>query len=362
MKFKIALNKLSGVAGPAGWVQVHDFTPVSQNTFLLKGRLIALISMEVGSHAPFVEKQDLIIGREVLTRLHEEYFKKEGDAFKLLNEAVEKVHESFKVSVLVAVFIDSKILLAGVGKMQCWVQRSQKLARIIPSANEKAAAGILQDGDIFWLGTDSFFNKVTPDLIKSHESLIDLTKNPDSTDALVTLKIEEEKVENIAEISPKQTPYKQNSRDLPRAISPVRIAIASVIDKVLKLIPQKKIFIKEEIGAVETQKRKKTATLAGAILLLLLTVSIFLGSHQQNIQGVKAKYEPILESAQHNLDEARSLSALDSSRASSLILTAKSQIDSLIAQKIKDARIDTLSAQIDEALGTVAGLYRETPN
>ncbi len=341
MKIKTSLHKLTGIPSPEGWVQIHDFTPVSEDLYLKKGRLIAVIS-GMGNH--------LIAGRAVLTRLHEEYFNKSGEPFKLLNEAVEKVHKDFKVNIFATILLDSKILLAGAGSVQCWVMRQAKLAKILPASTNFTATGILEEGDIFWIGTDSVFEKFTPES--------DLLKNPSATDGLITLKVEKENSPNIPAIN---NPA-QEKMYVPPSISPVRVAIASVIDKVLSILPQKTIFVKEEIGVVENQKRKKTATLAGAVLLFLLIISIMFGMRQQSAQNLRSKYQPILDSAQHNLDEAKSLSAIDASRASSLILTAKSQIDGLKAQKINDPKINILSSQIEDALGSVAGLYQQTPS
>ena len=342
MKFKITLNKSIAPSDQTGWVQVHDFIPANVDSYISKGRLILLISL-VSKDDSISVGNELILGREILTRFHSDYFAKVGgDPFTLLQDAVGKIHKDFKVDLLATIILDTKILLSGAGRVQCWVERLGMIARIIPSNEIFAASGILNDKDVFWIGTDSSFNEIPPE-----------------TSPQITLKIEKE---NINFVPPIVNIPESEKIYVPLSISPMRVAIASVIDKVLTILPQKKLYIKEEIGIVDTKKRKKTATLAGAILLFLLIISIVFGMHQQNSQNIKSKYQPILDSAEHNLEEAKNLSSIDTSHASSLILTAKSQIDGLKAQKINDSKINTLSNQIDEALGTVAGLYQENPN
>jgi hypothetical protein len=370
VKIKITEKHLTGNPDPSGWVGCHDFTPVSDETLLEKGRLVIITSMLPQNGSVLASNQNLVVGREILTRFHEEYYNQNGTPFELLSHAVENISKDFSspnesLQILAAIFLDNRILLASIGKVEAWVVRRNEVAKIIGEGIEvKVANGPLEIADSFIFGTSAFFNKITPDVLKTPDIFSSFTA-PESSFGVINIKIENKEV--VVPVVPPQInnnlpPIASPIKPMPKTISPIRIALAKGIDKILMILPDKKGYIKEEIGEPQSNKKRKIATWVGAILLLLLLVSILFGTKQQKNLSLKSKYEPILTSAQHDLDEAKSLSSIDESRARDLILNAKSQIDSLESQKINDGRIGTLKSQIDNALGNIAGVYADTPS
>src|SRR5258708_5797432 len=310
------------------------------------------------------EKEDLIAGRQILTRLHEEYFGREADAFELLLRSIKKISEEFgseneSVQIIAASVLDGKIMFAGEGNAEVWVLRNSQLAKLLPSENASSASGFLGNGDVFWLGTKSYFEKITPELMKSNVPINAVLKNPESTDAVITIKVESNLT--VAPIKPQGAEVVKPVNFTP-SISPMRLKLANFIDKILNILPQKKIFIKEEIGEIENKKRKKMATIVGGILLLLLVISIFFGIRQQKVLSGRSKYEGTLIEAQHNLDEARGLSSINPSRARQLTLEAKSEAEGLVKLGVKDDRLTKLISDITDAMGQIAGLYNVDPS
>jgi hypothetical protein len=371
VKFKITENHLTGNPDPSGWVGCHDFTPVSDETLLEKGRLVIISSMLPKNGSALPANQNLVVSREVLTRFHEEYYNQKGSAFELLSKAVENISKDFSspnesLQILAAIFLENRVLIASRGKLEAWVVRRNEVAKIIGVGDEvKVANGPIEIGDSFLFGTATFFSKVTPDVIKTPSSLPSFSA-PESDFGVINIKIENaEQVEvaqvNLPQINNSKPSISSPMMPMPKKISPVRIALAKGIDKIIAILPDKKGYIKEEIGEPQSNKKRKIATWVGAILLALLVVSIIFGMKQQKNLSLKSRYEPVLTSAQHNLDEAKSLSSIDESRARDLILNAKSQVDGLKSQKIVDPRIDVLSREITEALGSIAGVYDEAP-
>ena len=77
MKFTLASAKLTGNPGPSGWTQIHEFRPEDEEKLKKRGCFFAVISTETA------------FGRELLTRLHEEYFGNlDASAFIALKRAV----------------------------------------------------------------------------------------------------------------------------------------------------------------------------------------------------------------------------------------------------------------------------------
>ncbi len=355
MNLKITHENLTGTPNPHGWVISSDFMPINQKLALEKGHLFTIISIIAQNNTDLAKDQNVIVGREILARLHEEYFNKIGNGFSLLNSAVRKIHETFgspneSVQILAAVIIGNKIILAGVGQVEAWVRRNSLLAKLISSSS--SASGIVQDKDEFFLGTSSFFKFVSPSSVLNKENELD------SISAVIKLKIETEIESEIAQVIQKVIP-KENTFPQPKKISKFRIILASLIDKILVILPTKESYVKEEFRNPEESKKKKVATTIGVILLVLLFLSILFGIKQKKSTDSKAQYQPILASIEHDLNEAESISAINPARARNLILTSKTQIESLSNKKINDKKITDLSDRIKSDLGNIAGIYQD---
>src|SRR3989344_5088828 len=88
MSFQIVSSKVTGKPDRGGWSQVYDFKPAGEVKLKKLGHFFALISthasrdqpggMDSGGHGDI---DNVIVGREILARLHEEYFGKYPDNF-----------------------------------------------------------------------------------------------------------------------------------------------------------------------------------------------------------------------------------------------------------------------------------------
>ena len=86
MAFAVVSAKLTGSPDTSGWAQVHDFTPTEPEKYHSRGRLFAVVA--TGRHEAGVDA--VSAGRELLSRLHEEYFGGgEGSAFAILEASIE---------------------------------------------------------------------------------------------------------------------------------------------------------------------------------------------------------------------------------------------------------------------------------
>src|SRR5688572_14364787 len=89
----ITSGKVTATPGPSGWAQVHDFVPDDIEKQKVRGHLFAVVATK-----KVVEGVETVAaGRELLSRLHEEYFGNlEEKPFNALKNATEKVIQEFK--------------------------------------------------------------------------------------------------------------------------------------------------------------------------------------------------------------------------------------------------------------------------
>src|SRR3989344_8932795 len=91
----LIIAKLTGIPNESGWSQVHDFTPEDSEKVRTRGRLFAVVSTKRGE----VGVEAITSGRELIARLHEEYFGDiEAKPFSALSAATGKVISEFKNS------------------------------------------------------------------------------------------------------------------------------------------------------------------------------------------------------------------------------------------------------------------------
>ncbi|HSX48991.1 MAG TPA: hypothetical protein VLE44_01915 [Candidatus Saccharimonadales bacterium] len=321
MKFEIASTKLTGSPDQSGWAEVHDFN--SNNS-----RLIALVSMPDKNY----------LSGKISKEIEEEYLKSVSP--EKTKEIVEKLYKEYpNLSVCLILFIEGTVCFSLAGQMRVWVSRKDQVAQILKEGNVSFSMGPISDADLFLVGTTTFFANLNPTALKTMNSLQNVFKGKKGTDAAVILK---------------STSVK--------SISPMREKVAGLIDKLLLLFPQRGAYLKEEFGEVKETNRKKVASTAGVILLVLLGISIFFGSKQQNLKDTRSKYEGTLLLAMHNLDEAQKISTVNGSKARELVLNAKSEADDLINQGVKDDRLTKLVIDIKNAMGQIGGIYQDEPS
>lgn len=176
-KIKLDIAKIVGTPGASSWSQIHTFTPEDPQKLALRGRLLAVISLksvEAGIEA-------VALGREILARLHEEYFGNlEGGILKRLKGSLGKIHQEWpKVEIAAgAVFSSEKastlsadvLYLAILGKGKAVLKRGNQLQTILEGAGEdqiETGSGFVQAGDTFLIGSESFFEIVGEGVLKA---------------------------------------------------------------------------------------------------------------------------------------------------------------------------------------------------
>lgn len=152
MKFKINESKIAGTPDPSGWVICDDFLPISADLATSKGHLYTIVRMQAKEGTTLPIGEDSVVGKEVLLRLEDLYFNKNGNPFDLLGDAIKNVHEIFtspneELHILSIAIIDNKIIFAGFGDVEAKIIRGSNTAIIIKKNTFAAAAGTLLDKD-----------------------------------------------------------------------------------------------------------------------------------------------------------------------------------------------------------------------
>ncbi len=382
-------SKVVGHPNQSGWSLVHDFTPTPE---LVKthGRLIAVVSMSKVNSPPQTN-EEITVGREVLRHLHEEYFGKKGNSpLDALKYAVEKVTKEFSLqnqtlSLLGASFLDNALFVVGKGDVSSFILRQGSLAQILKTEGSKlvSASGRLKEGDTLLFTTNNLFNvaslgtlkgallnsghgnfsEVFTPLVHAKESLSNLgsvTLTIKSAPGLEKVEVSAPKINTYQHRWPSSafaglsSAYKE-----PIQVSGKRRKVAALIDKIIAVLPERKIFVRGE--DFNPNHKRQVAVSVGLILLLLLGVSISFGIKQRSNKSAISKYEGKLIQAQHDFSEAQSLSSLNPSRARELVLGAKTSVEDLNREGIKDERLVKLTSDISYGLGNIAGMYETTP-
>ncbi|OGM09765.1 hypothetical protein A2W13_01125 [Candidatus Woesebacteria bacterium RBG_16_36_11] len=372
MDFNVASVKITGNPDTGGWTQVHDFKPDDTEKLKVRGHLFAVIATSDGESG----MRNVAAGREILARLHEEYFGNlKTSAFYALKDAVEKVTSEFKASlnenieIAAAAFVEGVLYTACGGGTQAEVYRNNMVAKILISKGDEvvSASGYPQEKDIFLLGTSSFFKVFTDGIIKANLEGGSLEKAnesfagtihslPDSGNCAVVI---------ISFTKSVTLPVLETEERISNQISSTKFTSLKpqIVDALNKFRNRfsKNVYVKREEFDTGREHNRKTVFSVGIILLILLFVSIGFGIKQKKDKDLKASYIEKLNQASHNFEESQKLITLDPIRSRELFADTRSIVNELISKGIKDENLVSLKAKIAESEGSILGEYKITP-
>jgi len=374
MDFSIETAKLLGSPDGFAWVQVHEFVPESREKLQQRGRMLAVILVRTREYLEGTEQ--VRQGREVLTRLHEEYYgKTKVSAYTALCEALEKVVNEFmsdgtEIEIVAAVSLGATLHVGAYGKGRAYLLRQAKTYGLVTQKTEKVTviSGKLEKGDVILVGTSGFFEAFPLGNIRGAlsnginnftETLAPYLHTRTEMGGVGALAGEV----GLLDVSPQEV-----AEILPeRKKVGVRRRLVGLIDVVLKKLPEKRIggrgiTVRSDTIDMEAKAKRRTAPIVGIILLGLLVVSMFFGIMQRREKLYKEKYEERLTQAWHQYDEASALSGLNKARARELVVAARETAKSLEEEGVKDERLDELTLMIRENLGKIAGIYEGEAN
>ena len=373
-KLTLTSAKLTGNPGTSGWAQVHEFAPEDATKLAQRGHLFAVVA--TSRHEEGVDS--VIAGRELLARLHEEYFgKDEGEAFNVLKSAVEKVISEFReswgeVEVAAVAFMDKVVYSAVGGGAQVSIFRNGMLAKILESSPNKvvSASGYPKEKDILLLATKRFFETIPNGVLKgalegadpatAAESLApSIHAIPDNGNiSAVVIKFEKETFFPKEEVeAPPEAPAGISMAQKARVL--LGGAVSRVQGVLSRRLPERKIYVKGVPEEESLPQSKKMTMSVGIVLLVILLISIGFGIRQKVLKDQKSKYGDRLTQAQHEIDEAIGLASLNAERSRELFGSSLSLAETLKAEGVKDPQLEELLIKLDSNRGTILGEYRQ---
>ena len=365
--------KLTATPGGSGWAQVHEFTPEDPEKLEKRGKLFAVVAtkrVEVGVEA-------VNAGRELLARLHEEYYGEvEVTSFIALKNAVEKVMKEFEgswgdVEIAACAFVGDVVFSAAGGGAQILICREGAMATILasPGTGVISASGYPKSNDTMLIATKAFFEKVTVGVIKAGltapnpslgaETFAPMIHGEDVPGSLGLIIIKFE-----SGFEPDIIPQKadQPATENPR-INPMEVwgkKAQNLIGGLIRKLPRRSIYVRPGGGEEVTSQSKKMTFSVAIVLLLILVISIGFGVRQKKINDLKSKYQGILKTAQEEVDQAINLASVSPDKSRELFYASREKLKEITALKVDDAEVSELAKKIETSRGAILGEYDAT--
>lgn len=377
MSFKLTVEKLSGNPDSSGWSQTYDYKPQDPEKFALRGHLSALISTSSQDRS----LDTVVAGREVISRLHEEYYGKLlVKPYIALKEAVEKVIDEFSssgsIEAAAVAVVDSTIYMAVGGGASVFLYRQEKLFKLVESVFERviAASGNPLEKDRIIIASKAFIDSFSlvdikesletdepVSVIETYAPLVHSKKEEGSFGILV---IHFDEITQKPKIKPLLGEDKEKDNMEGKLYKKPEGAFIKVKQGFLEVFKRSEsggVYLKSMDTDGSRERNKKTSFLVGVLLLLILSVSIYFGVQQKNKTDFKATYESQLVSAEHELQESYTLYLLNPQRSRELFDQARNKVLGLSMQGINDPNLEDLKQKIVEGEEKILGLYETDP-
>ena len=365
-RFQLKTSKIVGASAEKGWSQVHTFIPQEKEKLDARGQLLAVISLSGLKE----EVAMPVAGRELIGRLHEEYYGQLDDAaFGCLKAAVKKVcretETEAQVEIVAAVLVANILYLAIAGEGRAVLCRRRKTAIILAGSENsvQTASGFLQANDLFLLGTARFFKVAAQGAIqtalstgsveKAAEVLSPLIHGREGMALAATVIAKTE-----AGVEVKKAKFKQKSLGFfGKNLTRFWFFLKRKLGRATIYLKQRS----EKIRPDGREKSKKTLLTIALVLLLLLGISVPFGIRQREKISQREKIEDFLQQARAKKEEAEALVSLNPSRARELFLEAQALIQQLEMEKPVSAEVSQFKEELDRALIQVLREHQVEP-
>lgn len=376
VKFQLQLAKIVGAPTGGKWSQVHSFIPAEPAKTSQRGQFLAVVSLgnlESGSGKPTrleeLEIEMVAAGREVIGRLHEEYYGDlTGSALECLEKAVKKVAAEVKseaeIEIAAAAVIGEVLYLAIFGQGRLVLKRGEKLGTILGS--EGTASGYLQEDDLFLLGTGRIFAVVAKGTLRaallagSPEETAEVLRpiihaHTDGGDVAALIAQVKREGEIIAR---RLSPPAKAMKDLGR-LKMCWQAINSWPVRISRRIRKEAIYLTE--ARKKKERSQKVVVTVALVLFILLGVSVILGTRQRKRLGEDKQITDLLQQAQAKQEEGKALLELNPSKARELLLAAQGLIQQVEPSGVTNPAVIEFKQELESLLVQVLREHQVVP-
>lgn len=372
-----------------------EYDPKDAKAYEERGKLFAVISVyksdkgsqELERHSTKNDVEKLFTGREILSKLTELYYDEQaGSTLRALKVAVRGAQDEFssfsKVEIAAMSQVGDVAYLVCLNGSSVHIYRNGVLTEILKSRQGLlvSASGHIKDNDVFTLGTESFlklFSKdsIVQELKKGIANAIDMfTTQIHSGNGVSNLGVllvefsKDEASDNLVNTQRIGTQEEKKVKTIEKTTSGLESeSFGKVPGKAKKMIsglslslPRKGLSVQRQEDAQKKQ-RKKVSLSVGALLILLLVVSMVFGIRQKKEKDFKESYQSKLDSAQHEINEAKDIYTINPSRARELLITAQNKVLGLETEGVVDPSISELKDEIDQVEADILGVYKSDP-
>jgi len=336
--------KIVGTPKDGFWSQVHTFTPQDTEKLEKRGSLFAVIVLSgVGEGV-----EAITAGREVLGRLHEEYFGNlEGDVLERLKRSVLKLASEFNnLEITSGVIINDAFYITIFGEGRVLLKREGKTGYLLKGEAGRvlSSSGYLKDNDIALIASPSFWETVSNGTINvalenNNLEEADEVLNPvvlgrnDPRSASILFKIKKEiKTESEQEFETETQTLAQEAAEEEEVVEKETLIQERPKEQVILPLEQKSIFSSEPIYIKDkkTTNKKRRVLLAGLLLFLLLgSLSVF-GYKKYTGEKKKKEARLLLQQAEETFSNSLSAAKEDINKGKVLGAEAKGKIEESI--------------------------------
>lgn len=361
--FSISSAKIVGTAKEGVWAQV-----------LTLENLQAVMVLSDG--------EDGKLGREILSFLEEADQKLEKKNLAELSSLLEKLKKQIpsekQLSLVMALSV-GKVLYLTCLSGEAFLKRGEKFGKII--AGEEEASGFLVDGDLLVLGSEQFFQLVTPETLRQNldhfspeeiaERLAPQVSSAEENAACAALILHFQKKEEVWTEEPEETEEgevaEEEMAEPEEEISPPSVE-PSLLAKFSQKIKSFKVgwprFSRPLHLPLEEPngKKRKTLLTVAILLITLLVVSIFFGINKTRESEKAKKFTELFEIASFKYEEGKSLVGLNDALARNRLFEAKEQIETLKKiisfNRAQEKQAQELEEGIKENLVILSRVYK----
>lgn len=352
--------KIVGTATTNGWSQIHTFTPEEVEKKEKRGTLLSVIMFSKKES----ETEALNFGREIISRLHEEYYGEEaGPILPHLTTVLKKINDEFgveeKLEVVSGVIVNDVLYLGILGGGKILMKRGESLEVILAGqvGQVESASGYLKDQDWLVFGTSDYYASLPEGVLRASlenetveaaaESIIPMVcgKGDDSLVAGLLLKINGEAENEI--IIEEETPAVEPE---PLLEKKPRFDPSFISRKISALFPQR-VRIHEDF---QEENRRRRVLLTVAIgLIVLLSISVIFGKEKRSSQDKNSRFQTLEQEINKNVEESKAILTINPLEAKSLLFNAQEKFKELEALGIEKEKTASLGQLITETLPQV---------
>lgn len=310
--FSFEVAKVVGTPDDGFWSQIHTFFPEEGEKKKKRGDLLAVLVLTGVPEGV----EAVAAGREVLGRLHEQYYGNlEGNPFERLKASLEQLsRENDNLEIVAAVLFGQALYLAILGQGQVFLKRGEKLGRLLKGEGElKTASGYLKENDLLVLGSSHFFKIVGNGVLRAGleggspagavETLAPIVLGRKDMAAAAAILALSKKTADL-EIGPVGAAAEDSFAPLTQK-EKKSFSWKALLGKVSLPSLKRPIFVRSK----NAQKKKRFYFFLIFVLLLLLGTSLFLGVKKKAEEKKKVQSQELIRQAEEKLNQAKTLVA-----------------------------------------------------